>query len=482
MTVEYVTDVGLEIHVQLDTESKMFCSCSARFGAEPNSRCCPVCSGMPGALPTVNRKAVEYAVRVGLMLGCRIAPVTSFDRKNYFYPDLPRGYQITQTRMPICTGGALTYDCGDEEKTAHFIEIHMEDDAGKLIHGEDGYVFADYNRCGVPLLEFVTGPCFHSGNEAEAFLDELILTLRELGISDCRMQEGSLRADVNVSVHAPGFTAAERTEMKNLGSVRAVRLAVEYESARQCAVLERGDSVRRETRRWDEIRNVSEPMREKESREDYRYFPEPDIPELDTSEIVSRLSGEERPMLPRERRRRYTELYGLGNTECRTLTSRRDIRDFFESCIELGAAADEISNWLCGEGMRILKKRGGCFGDCCLTPEKLCDLTKAVSGGKYTRTAAKEIFEALFDYDGSTEECAETLGLSACADAGETERAARAVAESCPQQVKQYLEGKTKVFGYLKGQIMRELRGRGNPAIIDDVLGQFLDDIDHKRY
>jgi len=475
--MDYLTDVGLEIHVQLDTESKIFCSCSVRFGDAPNANCCPVCSGTPGALPVLNRRAAELAVRTGLALGSAIPPVTSFDRKNYFYPDLPRGYQITQARRPICAGGSLDYDWAGQAHIARFRELHLEDDAGKLIHCPDGSVLADYNRCGVPLLELVTEPCFHSGGAAAAFLEELILTLRELEVSQCRMQEGSLRTDVNVSVHRPGETAAARTELKNLGSVRAVRLAVEQEALRQRALLEQGLPVRRETRRWDEKEGISLPMREKEEHSDYRYFPEPDLPELETAALVAAARRAGLPPLPRARRRRYAADYGLDEARCRTLTARRDLRDFFEACMARGLPAREAADWLCGEGMRVLGSRGGDLAETRLTPEKLGELLEAVERRALSLEGAKAVFQALFDFDGGVNDCAAALGLRGLAGEAETEAAVSAVLAECGEQVRQLRAGKTKVLGYLKGQVMRRLKGRGDPVRIDEVMGEFLEKI-----
>lgn len=472
--MEFITDVGLEIHVQLDTRSKIFCSCSTAFGGEPNTRCCGVCTGQPGALPVLNKAVVEYAVRAGVNFGCETAPRLLFQRKHYYYPDQPRAYQITQFTAPLCRGGGLWFEFEGEERFAQFAEMHIEDDAGKLIHYPDGRVGVDYNRCGVPLLEIVTRPCFHSGAETAAFLEELILTLRCLGISDCRMQEGSLRADVNLSVRMPGKGEGQRTEMKNLGSVRAVRLAVDYESGRHGAIIAAGGSVKRETRRWNEDKNISEPMRAKESSRDYRYVPEPDLPPVGTEETVRKILAEKRPDLPLQRRKRYAAEYGLSENFCRVLSQDNGVAEFFEKCIALGAEAKQSAGWICGEGMKVLKSRGGRLSDSMMTPEKLAAIIALTSSGALSRDSARRVFEEMFDRQEEPEEYARRLGLLAEVTRQEVEAAVKAVLERCASQVEEYRNGKTKIFAYFKGQVMRQLAGKGNPAIIDEVLSKFL--------
>ncbi|MGI5935454.1 MAG: Asp-tRNA(Asn)/Glu-tRNA(Gln) amidotransferase subunit GatB [Oscillospiraceae bacterium] len=470
--MNWETNIGLEVHVELNTASKIFCACSTAFGAQPNSLCCPVCTGQPGALPAFNKKVLEYAVRTGLALGCQIADITFFDRKNYFYPDLPRGYQISQLHATVCRGGGLEIDGADGPRVIPIIELHMEDDAGKLVYGEDGELFIDYNRCGVPLLEIVTAPELHSDREASDFLEELIGVLRAIGVSDCRMQEGSMRVDINLSVRRKGEKLGVRTEMKNLSSLRSVRQAIRYESKRQMEILESGGRVVNETRRWDEDQGVSLSMRAKEERVDYRYFPEPDLPPVKiSSELIEAQRGLI-PELPRAKRVRYMRDFGLPEQDCRTLTSDISVARAFEETVSLGIPPREAAKWICGDYLRLMKEGGE--RPCRMTAEKLAGIITMVSEGRLTRANGRQVLEALFFAEGDPGKYAEKKGLLRIDDRQAVEKAAREVIKKFPAQVEEYRAGKAKILDFLMGQAMRTLEGRGEPSLVIDVIKNFI--------
>lgn len=460
--------MGLETHVELSTQSKIFCGCSTSFGADPNRQCCPVCMGLPGALPVLNEKVVEYGVKVGLALGCSITPVSRFDRKNYFYPDLPKGYQISQLYAPLCT-------CGRVEVAGTTIgihEIHMEEDAGKLYHDpETGETLCDFNRCGVPLLEIVTEPDFRTPDQVVAYLELLRERLQYLGVSDGKMEEGSLRCDVNLSVRPVGRdTLGTRTEMKNLGSFKAIARAIQYESQRQIALLERGERVVQETRRFDEERGETFSMRSKEEARDYRYFPEPDLPPVVLSQEYIQDIRDHLPELGEEKRRRYAQEYQLPDYDCQMVTSHPALARFFEELVELGTPPKQGANWIMGEVLGALSARSLSPEGLTITPKTLARLIQLVGEGKLNRNTAVKVFEAVFDTDGDVDAYVAAHGLEQVQDVKLVENTVAQVLEENPQSVADWRGGKEKAFGFLVGQTMRKLQGKADPQTVRRVL------------
>ena len=460
--------MGLETHVELSTQSKIFCGCSTAFGADPNRQCCPVCMGLPGALPVLNEKVVEYGVKVGLALGCSITPVSRFDRKNYFYPDLPKGYQISQLYAPLCT-------CGRVEVAGTTIgihEIHMEEDAGKLYHDpETGETLCDFNRCGVPLLEIVTEPDFRTAEQVVAYLELLRERLQYLGVSDGKMEEGSLRCDVNLSVRPVGRdTLGTRTEMKNLGSFKAIARAIQYESQRQIALLERGERVVQETRRFDEERGETFSMRSKEEARDYRYFPEPDLPPVVLSQEYIQDIRDHLPELGEAKRKRYAQEYQLPDYDCQMVTSHLALARFFEELIALGTPPKQGANWIMGEVLGALSTRSLSPEGLTITPKTLARLIQLVGEGKLNRNTAVKVFEAVFDTDGDVDEYVSAHGLEQVQDVELVENTVAQVLEENPQSVADWRGGKEKAFGFLVGQTMRKLQGKADPQTVRRVL------------
>ena len=470
--MNWETVIGLETHVELATESKIFCSCSTRFGGEPNTHCCPVCMGLPGTLPVLNKRVLEYAVKAGLALNCSITRHTGFDRKNYFYPDLPKAYQVSQLYSPLCRNGRVEL----ENKTVRIHEIHMEEDAGKLVHdGGTGLSYADYNRCGVPLIEIVTEPDFRNAEEVISYLEHLKLTLQYLGVSDCKMQEGSLRCDVNLSVRPVGCERlGTRTEMKNLGSFKAIAKAIAYEADRQIALIESGGTVVQETRRWDEEQNISLSMRAKENANDYRYFPEPDIPPIDLSEeYLDRLRSEQ-PELAHEKRARYIRDWNLPEYDARMLTGDKALAAYFESCVALGAAPKQAANWILGECLRRLSADGLEPKELPLSPASLVRLIELVQTGRLNRNTAVRVFEAVFAHDGDVDAYVAEHALEQVSDIELVRSVVERILAANPKSVEDYRSGKEKAFGFLVGQTMRELKGQASPQVVNEILRNAL--------
>lgn len=470
----YETVIGLEVHVELATKTKIFCACSTAFGGLPNTHTCPVCTGMPGTLPVLNRKVVEYAMAVGLACGSHITRKTIFDRKNYFYPDNPQNYQISQLYAPICVGGSvgITTEAGEKEIRIH--EMHMEEDAGKLIHeGELSYI--DYNRSGVPLLEIVTEPDFRTAKEVIAFLEKLRLMIQYLGASDCKLQEGSMRVDVNLSVRPMGETAlGVRTEMKNLGSFRSISKAIEQEAKRQIEQIEQGKQVVQETRRWDENEERSYSMRSKEAVRDYRYFSEPDVLTLYiTEEWVERVQANQ-PELREEKQKRYIREYDLPKYDIEILTSSKELADLFEETVRLCNAPKEVSNWIMTETMRLLKESGKDLKDTGLSAERFASLLQLVLQKKINRTVAKEVFEKIFEQGMEPLAYVTEQGLLLVEQEESLQQAIEKVLQEFPQCVQDYKNGKEKIFGYLVGQTMKALGGKASPQKVQEVLKQRL--------
>ena len=469
------TVIGLETHVELATKSKIFCSCSTQFGGAPNTHCCPVCMGMPGTLPVLNKTVLDYAVKTGLALNCSITRHTKFDRKNYFYPDLPKAYQISQLYSPLCRNGRV--DIGGKAIRIH--EIHMEEDAGKLIHNsETGLSHADYNRCGVPLIEIVTEPDFRNADEVIAYLEHLKLTLQYLGVSDCKMQEGSLRCDVNLSVRPAGSEVlGTRTEMKNLGSFKAIAKAIEYEASRQISLLESGDTVLQETRRWDEEQNISISMRTKEDAKDYRYFPEPDIPPIVLSEDDLERLRKEQPELAHEKRARYMTDWTLPEYDAQMLTGDKALAEFFEACVAQGAVPKQASNWILGECLRRLSSDGLEPKDIPISPATLVRLITLVKEGKLNRNTAVRVFDAVFADDGDVDAYVAEHGLEQVSDTNLVRSVVEKVLAANSKSVEDYKSGKEKAFGFLVGQTMRELKGQASPQIVNEALRSLLEQL-----
>ena len=463
------TVIGLETHVELATKTKIFCSCTTEFGGAPNTHCCPVCMGMPGTLPVLNQKVVELAATAGLALNCTITPVSRFDRKNYFYPDLPKAYQISQLYLPIARDGAVDIGGG---KTIRIHELHMEEDAGKLVH--DPWLdqtLADYNRCGVPLIEIVTEPDFRSAEEVIAYLEKLKETLQYLGVSDCKMQEGSLRCDVNLSVRPAGSTElGTRTEMKNLNSFKAISRAIVYEARRQVELLEEGKRVVQETRRWDENKDATYAMRSKENAQDYRYFPDPDLPPVELSRDYLEGLKAGLPELAQAKRERYQAQWGLPAYDAQMITSQKALAEFFEALVALGTDPKQGANWIMGEVLGQLSAHGLEAGDMKLTPATLARLIALVKEGKVNRNTAVKVFEAVFETDGDVDAYIKEHGLEQVSDTGLVEQVVDQVLSANEKSVADFKAGKEKAFGFLVGQVMRQLKGQAAPAVVNQVL------------
>ncbi len=471
--------IGLEVHGQLLTESKIFCGCSTRFGAAPNSNTCPVCLGMPGSLPVLNAKVVEFAVRAGVALGCRINERSIWSRKNYFYPDLPKGYQISQYDQPLCEHGALTIDVGAGEKRVGIRRIHLEVDAGKNIHDAGGgESLVDLNRAGVPLTEIVSEPDLRSSEEAGEYLKALRDVLVYIGVNDGNLEEGSFRCDANVSVMPKGSSElGTRTELKNINSFRFVRQAIDYEIARQVAVLESGGKVLQETRLWDPAKSETRSMRSKEEAHDYRYFPEPDLPPLLVPEgLVERVRGE-LPELPREKLQRFQADFGLTAYDAKILVADRALADFFESVWKhYGTSAKKLANWFTGELQRLLNLEGTSVSSLQFPPQYFAELLQLVDAQEVSANAAKEVFAEMFRSGKAPRDIVVALGLGLEKDSGAVEAAVDAVLASNTEEVAKYRAGKKQVLGFLVGQVMKAMKGKGNPAQVSVLLKSRLGD------
>lgn len=477
MAKQYETVIGLEVHVELATKTKIFCGCSTAFGGAPNSHTCPVCTGMPGSLPVLNKQVLQYAIAVGLATNCDITRNGKFDRKNYFYPDNPQNYQISQLYLPICRNGYVeieTEDGGKKKVGIH--EIHMEEDAGKLIHDEwEDATLVDYNRSGVPLIEIVSEPDMRSADEVIAYLEKLRLLIQYLGASDCKLQEGSMRADVNLSVREVG--AAEfgtRTEMKNLNSFKAIAHAIEGEKARQIDLIESGEKVVQETRRWDDTKEASYAMRSKEDAQDYRYFPDPDLVPIVVSEEMIDAIRKEQPEFREEKMARYKEEYDIPDYDIDIITNTKRMADLFEQTVALGAQPKKVSNWLMGETLRLLKERSMDPEDIRFTPDELSSLIAMVDKKEINTSVAKEVFEAMFDGGVDPAKYVEEKGLKTVHDEGALRKTIEEVVANNPQAVDDYHNGKEKAIGALVGQTMKAMKGKADPSLINQILREIL--------
>ena len=477
MAKQYETVIGLEVHVELATKTKIFCGCSTAFGGAPNSHTCPVCTGMPGSLPVLNKQVLQYAIAVGLATNCDITRNGKFDRKNYFYPDNPQNYQISQLYLPICRNGYVeieTEDGGKKKVGIH--EIHMEEDAGKLIHDEwEDATLVDYNRSGVPLIEIVSEPDMRSADEVIAYLEKLRLLIQYLGASDCKLQEGSMRADVNLSVREVG--AAEfgtRTEMKNLNSFKAIAHAIEGEKARQIDLIESGEKVVQETRRWDDTKEASYAMRSKEDAQDYRYFPDPDLVPIVVSEEMIDAIRKEQPEFREEKMARYKEEYDIPDYDIDIITNTKRMADLFEQTVALGAQPKKVSNWLMGETLRLLKERSMDPEDIRFAPDELSSLIAMVDKKEINTSVAKEVFEAMFDGGVDPVKYVEEKGLKTVHDEGALRKTIEEVVANNPQAVDDYHNGKEKAIGALVGQTMKAMKGKADPSLINQILREIL--------
>lgn len=473
----YETVIGLEVHVELATKTKIFCGCSTEFGAAPNAHTCPVCTGQPGALPVLNKQVVEYAVAVGLATNCTITQYSKFDRKNYFYPDNPQNYQISQLYLPICRNGYVEINSPSGKKKVRIHEIHMEEDAGKLIHDEwEDVSIVDYNRSGVPLIEIVSEPDMRSAEEVIAYLETLRQTIQYLGASDCKLNEGSMRADVNLSVREAGSKKfGTRTEMKNLNSFKAIARAIEGERERQIELLEMGRKVVQETRRWDDNKESSHAMRSKEDAKDYRYFPEPDlIPICISDEWIDEIRAKQ-PELRPQKLERYKREYDIPEYDAEIITESKTIADLFETTAKLCNKPKKVSNWLMGEYLRLCKNNGIDPEKVNLSPESLAKIIDLTDDGAITTTVAKKVFEKVFTEGIDPEKYIDENNLKTVSDEGELRSLVEKIIAENPKAVASYQSGTKKALGAIVGQAMKATKGKGNPAVINRLVLEIID-------
>jgi len=467
--------MGLEVHVELATKTKIFCSCTTEFGGEPNTHCCPVCTGMPGTLPVFNKKVLEYAVRAGLALNCDITRYNKFDRKNYFYPDLPKAYQISQLYLPFAQNGHVDIKTKSGKTSSIRIhEIHMEEDAGKLVHSAyDDSTFLDYNRCGVPLIEIVSEPDFREAEEVTAYLSKLRSIFEYLGISDCKMEEGSMRADVNLSVRPEGSTEfGTRTEMKNINSLRAIERAIAYETKRQIEVIEDGGKIVQETRRWDDAKGETFSMRSKENAQDYRYFPEPDIPPLSISEEEIQHYIDITPEFADAKAERFMKEFGLSDEDADIISSSKNLSDIFEETVKICGAPAEVRFWIMSQVLYFVNEKNIAVESIKLSPVKFAEFIKFITDGKVTRQAGKQVFEAMFFGDDSFDVAAfvKENDLEQVQDTGLIDSTVKAIIEANPKAVEQYRSGGTKIMGFFVGQAMKQLKGKADPGAVNKAV------------
>ena len=477
MSKQYETVIGLEVHVELATKTKIFCACSTAFGGAPNTHTCPVCTGMPGSLPVLNKQVVEYALAVGLATNCQIHQYCKFDRKNYFYPDNPQNYQISQLYLPICHDGGVEIETAGGKKIIGIHEIHMEEDAGKLVHDEwEDCSLVDYNRSGVPLIEIVSEPDMRSAEEVIAYLEKLRQIIQYLGASDCKLQEGSMRADVNLSVCEVGAEKfGTRTEMKNLNSFKAIAHAIEGERERQIELIEAGRKVIQETRRWDDNKESSFTMRSKEDAQDYRYFPDPDLtPVVISDEWIAEVKARQ-PELRSEKLERYKKEFDIPDYDAQIITNSKHMADLFEAATAICKKPKKVSNWLMGETLRLLKENNMDPEDLSFAPENLAKLVDLADAGTVNSSVAKEVFEQIFKENVDPEVYIEEHGLKTVNDEGALKATIEQIVSENPQSVADYKGGKKKAIGFLVGQTMKTMKGKADPASVNKILKEILD-------
>jgi aspartyl-tRNA(Asn)/glutamyl-tRNA(Gln) amidotransferase subunit B len=477
--VKYEPVIGLEVHAQLLTRSKIFCGCSTTFGEEPNTQTCPVCTGQPGSLPVVNRKAVEFAIKLGLATSCRIAPHSLFARKNYFYPDLPKGYQISMYEFPLAEDGFIEIMVDGQKKRIQIVRIHMEEDAGKLKHGETpetaSFSYVDFNRTGVPLVEIVSGPDIRSPEEAGDYLRKLRAILQYLEICTGDMEKGTFRCDANVSVRPKGQTEfGTRTELKNMNSFRHVEKALEYEIRRQIAVLEDGEEVVQETRLWDVGQGVTISMRGKEEAHDYRYFPDPDLVPLRIDEKWVEEIRKGLPELPDEKKERFVRQYQIPEYDAEILTSSKPLSGYYEETVKSFNEPKIVSNWVMGDLLRELKRDEKEIDQCRVTPKHLAEMLQMIKKGTISGKIAKEVFEEMYQTEASPEDIVKEKGWTQILDEREIEKAIEKAMEAHPKQVEDYRKGKEKLFGFFVGEVMKQTQGKANPKLVNELLKKKL--------
>ena len=478
--MKYEAVIGLEVHTELQTKTKIFCSCRTSFGADPNTNVCPVCLGLPGVLPVLNKKVLEYAVRAGLALNCEISRFSKFDRKNYYYPDLPKNFQTSQFDLPICEHGYLDVEVEGEKRRIRITRAHMEEDAGKLVHHgtsitDSDYSLVDYNRTGTPLLEIVSEPDMRSAKEAVAYMEKMRAILQYVGISDCRMEEGSLRCDANVSVRPVGQKElGTKTEIKNINSFKGVERAIEYEAMRQAELLEDGGKVVQETRTWDEKEGVTKSMRTKEEANDYRYFPEPDLVPFTVSDEYIENIRKSLPELPDARKERYMKEFGLSSEDAVFMTNDKATADYFEAAVDAGADPKACVNWLMGEFASQLSTDGIEIAKAPVSAENLAALLKLISKGTISGKIAKKVFSTMWKEGGNPEEIVKAQGLVQISDTAELSKLVDEVVGKNPKAVEDFKAGKKKAVGALVGQIMKATKGKANPRVINELLNKKL--------
>lgn len=474
--MEYEIVIGLEVHAQLLTETKLFCGCASKFGAPPNTHGCPVCLGLPGSLPVLNRKAVEMAVKMGLAMGCKIAPKSIFARKNYFYPDLPKGYQISQYDMPVCEGGSIRVFVDGQERVIKLTRIHLEEDAGKLVHDLDPDSLFDVNRCGTPLIEIVSEPDMRSPAEAHAYLAGIKQILEYLQICDCNMEEGSLRCDANISLRPRGEKKlGVKTEIKNMNSFKGLQKALEYEAVRQEDVLRSGGTILQQTFLWDPSTNRSIPMRSKEDAHDYRYFPEPDLMPLIVEDSWIEDLRKNLPELPAARRNRFQTQYGLAEYPSEVLTSSRDLADYFEEVLKTFSDARQVSNWIMGDILRITNDQKIEVKALHITPSRLGTLLKLIGDGTVSAKAAKRVIDTIQAQDKDPAVVIDELGLRQVSDSGALQTAVKQIIDGHPAEVQRYKAGEKKLMGFFVGQALKATKGAGNPKEINAIVAKMLE-------
>lgn len=475
--MEFDTVLGLEVHCELSTKTKIFCSCSTEFGGEPNTHVCEVCTGMPGSLPVLNKEVVEYAIRTGLATNCEITQYNKFDRKNYFYPDLPKAYQVSQLYFPICQNGHIDIEVNGIKKAIRIKEIHMEEDAGKLIHDPwDDCTLVDYNRCGVPLLEIVSEPDFSNGEEVIAYLTKLKAILQYIDVSDCKMEQGSLRADVNLSVKPVGTEElGTRTEMKNINSFKAIARAIEGERTRQIELIKEGKQVIQETRRWDDNKGSSFAMRSKENAQDYRYFPEPDLVPIEISEEWIERVRKNLPELPAEKKARYLKEYTLPEYDVDIITSSKALVKIFEEANQVCNNAKEVSNWIMGEVLRMASETGTEPEEISFDPKNLGKLILLVKNSVVNRNTAKAVFEKMFAENVEPEQYIQQNNLQMVSDDGAVRSVIVGVIEGNPKSIEEFKAGNEKVAKFLMGQSMKQLKGKADPALVNKIIAEELE-------
>jgi aspartyl-tRNA(Asn)/glutamyl-tRNA(Gln) amidotransferase subunit B len=478
--MKYEAVIGLEVHTELQTTTKIFCSCRTSFGADPNTNVCPVCLGLPGVLPVLNKKVLEYAVRAGLALNCEISRFSKFDRKNYYYPDLPKNFQTSQFDLPICEHGYLDVEVDGEKRRIRITRAHMEEDAGKLVHHgtsitDSDYSLVDYNRTGTPLLEIVSEPDMRSAKEAVAYMEKMRAILQYVGISDCRMEEGSLRCDANVSVRPVGQKElGTKTEIKNINSFKGVERAIEYEAMRQAELLEDGGKVVQETRTWDEKEGVTKSMRTKEEANDYRYFPEPDLVPFTVSDEYIENIRKSLPELPDARKERYMKEFGLSSEDAVFMTNDKTTADYFEAAVAAGADPKAAVNWLMGEFASQLSTDGIEIDKAPVSAENLAALLKLISKGTISGKIAKKVFATMWKEGGNPDDIVKAQGLVQISDTAELSKLVDEVVGNNPKAVEDFKAGKKKAVGALVGQIMKATKGKANPRVINELLNKKL--------